>query len=169
MYPNFWFYLIVFTQLVAANVMTDIHNTHATTTRPPSAKSIITPPPAFHGKLFRRAIATCGYIRGNSGTNISVPSAADPTLGLIILLASPLTCPDSYNCITTIIAHEAFACCNSIECLDNWGLCQNYGENNCQGYNLDADICSSIYGSILRWYVLTYICHSILAAFLLRI
>jgi len=40
---------------------------------PPSATlpqgSIITPAPQFHDNLLKRSIATCGFVRGNSGTD----------------------------------------------------------------------------------------------------
>jgi hypothetical protein len=32
--------------------------------------SLITPAPVLHGDIFKRSIATCGFIRGNSGTSV---------------------------------------------------------------------------------------------------
>ncbi|KAF1993614.1 hypothetical protein P154DRAFT_395171, partial [Amniculicola lignicola CBS 123094] len=92
--------------------------------------SVITSAPVIHSDVFKRDIATCGFIRGNS--------------------ALPLTCPQNYNCITTFRFVLAFGCCNNIECLDNWATCREYGQNNCMGVNLDEAVCSSIYGSILK-------------------
>ncbi|KAI2483903.1 hypothetical protein Ptr902_02843 [Pyrenophora tritici-repentis] len=89
--------------------------------------SVITPAPIVHGDLFKRAIATCGFIRGNS--------------------ASAVTCPQDYNCITT---KSAFACCNNVECKGNWGFCRPYGESGCNGFDLPESVCASIYGSILQ-------------------
>lgn len=117
---------IEFASVVAANRLGDLR---AGTTPTAGLKSVITPPPAFHAKLFKRALATCGYIRGNT--------------------ASPLTCVDGYNCITTAHALPVFACCNSIECIQDWGICQEYGaQDSCGG--LPPDSCSSIYGSVLK-------------------
>ena len=33
--------------------------------------SVITPAPVLHGDIFKRSLATCGYVRGNSGTRLS--------------------------------------------------------------------------------------------------
>ncbi|OAL57306.1 hypothetical protein IQ07DRAFT_675343 [Pyrenochaeta sp. DS3sAY3a] len=107
----------------------EIRNVRAVVTRTTVVQSVITPPPVVHGELFKRAVATCGFVRGNS--------------------ASPLTCPENYNCISTVRAQPAFACCDSIECLNNWGLCNNFGVSDCNGFDLPAGSCSSIYGSIL--------------------
>lgn len=64
-----------------------------------------------------------------------------------------MTCQEGYNCVTTAHAFAAFACCNNVECLSDWGLCQEYGaQKNCNGYSLPPATCSSIYGSILSWY-----------------
>ncbi|KAK1907276.1 hypothetical protein P3342_005601 [Pyrenophora teres f. teres] len=89
--------------------------------------SVITPAPVVYGDIFKRAIATCGFIRGNS--------------------ASAVTCPQDYNCITT---KSAFACCNNVECKGNWGMCRPYGQNDCNGVDLPDPVCASIYGSILQ-------------------
>ncbi|KAH7377275.1 hypothetical protein BKA66DRAFT_588825 [Pyrenochaeta sp. MPI-SDFR-AT-0127] len=126
-----WSWMAAAASLVAADTTEYVDNKHIDITRTTSPKSIITSPPVFHADLFKRAIATCGYIRGNS--------------------ASPLTCPDGYNCATTAHALPVFACCNSIECINDWGVCQDYGQTDCQpqGIKLPASVCSSIYGSIL--------------------
>jgi hypothetical protein len=65
---GFCMWAIAFASLVAADSPGDLH---AGITPTASLKSVITPPPAFHAELFKRTLATCGYIRGNTGTNIS--------------------------------------------------------------------------------------------------
>ncbi|PVH93273.1 hypothetical protein DM02DRAFT_241492 [Periconia macrospinosa] len=124
---GFCMWVIAFALLAAADSPGDLH---AGITPTASLKSVITPPPAFHAEVFKRALATCGYIRGNT--------------------ASPLTCADGYNCVTT--AHRGavpvFACCNNIECVQDWDTCQEYGQNICGG--LPPPSCSSIYGSVLK-------------------
>ncbi|USP81105.1 hypothetical protein yc1106_08379 [Curvularia clavata] len=92
--------------------------------------SAITPAPYVNGNLFKRLIATCGFIRGDS--------------------ASPVTCGAGYNCVTTIRTALGFACCNNVECSNNWGACRAYGQTDCMGYDLDEGTCSSILGSILQ-------------------
>ncbi|KAF1962078.1 hypothetical protein CC80DRAFT_588694 [Byssothecium circinans] len=123
MRSGFCMWAIASASLVAADSPGDLHAGINPTT---SLKSVITPPPAFHAELFKRALATCGYIRGNT--------------------ASPLTCADGYNCVTTSHALRVFACCNNIECIQDWGICQEYGAQN----SYDGDIYSSIYGQILK-------------------
>lgn len=66
--------------------------------------------------------------------------------------ASPVTCPQDYNCITTQRALNLFGCCNNIECKDNWGVCRPYGQTDCMGNALPDAVCSSIFGPILQWY-----------------
>ncbi|EMD96184.1 hypothetical protein COCHEDRAFT_1069667, partial [Bipolaris maydis C5] len=92
--------------------------------------SAITPAPLAHEDVFKRAIGTCGFIRGDS--------------------ASPVTCGAGYNCVTTIRAQFAFACCNNIECINDWSICRPFGQTDCMGNNLPDDTCSRIYGSILQ-------------------
>ncbi|KAL1792579.1 hypothetical protein ACET3X_009086 [Alternaria dauci] len=92
--------------------------------------SLITPAPQLQGDIFKRSIATCGFVRGNS--------------------ALPITCAEDYNCVTTQHIQLGFACCNNIECLDNWATCRPYGQTDCMGVALPEDTCSSIYGSILQ-------------------
>jgi hypothetical protein len=48
-----------------------------------------------------------------------------------LIIGLPLTCPDGYNCISTVSLQAAWACCNEIQCLGNWGLCNEYGESGC--------------------------------------
>ncbi|KAH6870272.1 hypothetical protein BKA58DRAFT_173730 [Alternaria rosae] len=93
-------------------------------------ESLITPAPKLHDDIFKRSIATCGFIRGNS--------------------ALPVTCAENYNCITTQHLELGFACCNNVECLDDWTTCRPYGQTDCFGYALPEDTCTSIYGSILQ-------------------
>ena len=51
-----------------------------TITRTASPRSAITPPPPdFHAELLRRAAATCGFVRGDSG---NMAAALDNTAGL---------------------------------------------------------------------------------------
>jgi hypothetical protein len=69
-------------------------------------------------------------------------------------IASPLTCPENYSCMTTVRLELQFGCCNNIECISAWGICRNYGQKDCMGNNLDDGLCSSIVGPILQWYVL---------------
>lgn len=45
----------------------EIRNVRAVVTRTTVVQSVITPPPVVHGELFKRAVATCGFVRGNSG------------------------------------------------------------------------------------------------------
>jgi hypothetical protein len=68
--------------------------------------------------------------------------------------ASPLTCPENYNCMITMHLELNFGCCNNIECAENWGICRDYGQKGCMGNALDDVVCASIVGSILQWYVL---------------
>ncbi|KAF1972861.1 hypothetical protein BU23DRAFT_144548 [Bimuria novae-zelandiae CBS 107.79] len=123
---GFCMWVIAFAPLVAADSPEYLH---AGITLTASLKSVITPPPDFHAELFKRTLATCGYIRGNT--------------------ASPLTCADGYNCVTTVRALSLFACCNNIECVQDWGICQEYGaQDSCGG--LPQELCSSIYGPVLK-------------------
>ncbi|EMD69090.1 hypothetical protein GGP41_004895 [Bipolaris sorokiniana] len=92
--------------------------------------STITPAPLAHEDVFKRAVGTCGFIRGDS--------------------ASPVTCGAGYNCVTTLRAQYAFACCNNVECIDDWSVCRPFGQKDCMGNNLPDDTCSRIYGSILQ-------------------
>ncbi|KAF2707709.1 hypothetical protein K504DRAFT_435623 [Pleomassaria siparia CBS 279.74] len=130
MYLNYWVHLVAYALPAAANVTETVQNVLFKVTPTSSRGSVITYPPVLPVNIFKRSIATCGYVRGNS--------------------VSPLICGNDYNCITSMGIQAAFACCNNIECPDNWGICQDYGQNNCQGSNLDPAVCSSIYGSILH-------------------
>ncbi|KAH9875046.1 hypothetical protein J1614_004534 [Plenodomus biglobosus] len=103
---------------------------HEMSTQTTEATSVITPPPIVHNGLEKRAIATCGYISGNS--------------------ASPLTCPNGYNCATATHTDPVFGCCNNIECLDDWGWCRDFGQGGCQGYDLDDTVCTSFLGPLLQ-------------------
>jgi hypothetical protein len=64
-----YLYTFVFASMVTAK---DVQNlpVQATTTRAAVPASIITPAPVLHDDVFKRAIATCGFIRGNSGTEM---------------------------------------------------------------------------------------------------
>lgn len=120
--------------------------------------AVITPAPTLRNQLQRRSIATCAYVRGNSGMCSSRGLEVFKQLKKLILfnfVALPLTCPDGYNCINSLAIQPAWACCNDIECLGNWGLCNEYGASGCGGVNLDTNLCSSIYRApILQWSVL---------------
>ncbi|KAH9864875.1 hypothetical protein IAQ61_008820 [Plenodomus lingam] len=94
------------------------------------AANMITAPPVLHNDLGKRAIATCGYVSGNS--------------------ASPLTCPNGYNCATAIHTDAVFGCCNNIECLDDWGWCRDFGQGGCQGFDLEEGVCTGIFGPVLQ-------------------
>jgi len=129
MRPSLRFDVLSIAALVAGK---DIPNPHvrATGVQVAIPESLITPAPVLHGDIFKRSVATCGFVRGNSEL--------------------PITCAEDYNCITTQQLDLGFACCNNVECLDNWATCRPYGQTDCFGYSLPADTCSSIYGSILQ-------------------
>lgn len=93
------------------------------------ALALITPAPAvdYQAIFARDKIATCGYISGKA--------------------ASPLTCPQSYMCTSTMFG-AGWGCCDQIQCKGNYHVCVDYGGNQCPG--LDDDTCSSIYTSILK-------------------
>ncbi|KAF2850939.1 hypothetical protein T440DRAFT_423772, partial [Plenodomus tracheiphilus IPT5] len=103
---------------------------HTMSTQTTEATSVITPPPIIHDELAKRALATCGYVSGNS--------------------ASPLTCPNGYNCATAMHTDYVFGCCNNIECLDDWGWCRDFGQGGCEGYDLGEAVCTSIFGPVLQ-------------------
>ncbi|MCJ1348701.1 hypothetical protein MMC31_006934 [Peltigera leucophlebia] len=90
----------------------------------------VTPGPEIGSKgIFARAnIATCGYISGNA--------------------ASPLTCPESYMCSSTVLyAGAGWGCCDQIQCQGNYNVCVDYGGNLCP--NFESQLCKNIYTSIL--------------------
>jgi hypothetical protein len=57
--------------IAALVVGKDVPNPQVRATRVEEATpaSLITPAPLLHGDIFKRSIATCGFIRGNSGTS----------------------------------------------------------------------------------------------------
>jgi hypothetical protein len=61
---GFFYYVFVFASLVTANNIRDL----PTQARAVPA-SVITPAPVLHDDVFKRSIATCGFVRGNSGTH----------------------------------------------------------------------------------------------------
>jgi hypothetical protein len=78
-------HLFAFASLVVAK---DIPNlpARAASTQDTVPASVITPGPVLHGDVFKRSIATCGYIRGNSGTHVSEKSISMPNEGNSIAL-----------------------------------------------------------------------------------
>jgi hypothetical protein len=54
--------------LATLSTAQNIEEPQRTITKASISASLITPAPIVHGDVFKRAIATCGYIRGNSGT-----------------------------------------------------------------------------------------------------
>lgn len=79
--------------------------------------------------LFARGdVSTCGFVSGD--------------------VKSPLTCPTSYSCTSTVQDMIGWACCDQIQCAGNYRICADYGAQLCAG-GLDASDCSSIYTSIL--------------------
>ena len=63
------FYVLSIAALVAGK---DIPNpqVRATGVQVAIPQSLITPAPVLHGDIFKRSVATCGFIRGNSGALI---------------------------------------------------------------------------------------------------
>jgi hypothetical protein len=61
---GFFYYVFAFGSLVTAS---QIRNLPAQARAVPA--SVITPAPILHGDVFKRSIATCGFVRGNSGTH----------------------------------------------------------------------------------------------------
>jgi hypothetical protein len=63
---KFCFRLLAFASLVSAH---DVRNIPVQATLAQAVPaSLITPAPVLHDDIFKRSIATCGFIRGNSGT-----------------------------------------------------------------------------------------------------
>lgn len=120
-----------------------------------SHAAVITPGPSLRNQLQRRSPETCAYVHGDScacpGRFLGFLNGSEELISLNFI-ALPLVCPDGYNCVNTLGVQPAWACCNEIECTENWGLCNEYGASGCNGVDLDAAVCSSIYGSILRWF-----------------
>ncbi|XP_014559451.1 hypothetical protein COCVIDRAFT_24177 [Bipolaris victoriae FI3] len=129
MFPKFG---VLFLLLAGLALARDIPQVPVQTPTSPTLApaSAITPAPLAHEDVFKRAIGTCGFIRGDS--------------------ASPVTCGAGYNCVTTVRAQYAFACCNNVECINDWSVCRPFGQTDCMGNNLPDDTCSRIYGSILQ-------------------
>lgn len=103
--------------------------------------------------LFARGdVSTCGFVSGD----VSMSPRYSFYLGFPtdmhgpLFLESPLTCPTSYSCTSTIQDMIGWACCNQIQCAGNYRICVDYGAQLCAG-GLDASDCSSIYTSILSW------------------
>ncbi|KAI8934852.1 hypothetical protein NX059_008531 [Plenodomus lindquistii] len=122
-------FLAIFAKLTSAVFLQEQH-TREMSTKTTEATGVITPPPDIHNELVKRAIATCGYVSGNS--------------------ASPLTCPTGYNCATAMHTDYVFGCCNNVECLNDWGWCREFGQSGCQGYDLEEPVCTSILGPVLQ-------------------
>jgi hypothetical protein len=61
---GFFYCVFGFVSLVTASNIRNL----PTQARAVSA-SVITPAPVLHGDVFKRSIATCGFVRGNSGTH----------------------------------------------------------------------------------------------------
>ena len=77
-------------------------------------------------------------------------SKVAPKLTFSALLASPLTCPTGYSCGPTYLdINVGWACCDQIQCVGNYNVCEDYGQDLCG--NLGGDSCSSAYTSILSW------------------
>lgn len=113
----------------------------------PNALSMITPAPVVRKQnlLERATPETCGYVSGNPGRILY----QSPLLGAKTAAASPLTCPQSYSCTSTMLFAAAWACCNQIQCLGAYRTCANYGDDICMG--LEDAVCSGIYTSYLSW------------------
>lgn len=107
-----------------------------------------------HPLFARGDVSTCGFVSGDASM-----SPSPHTLSLSVQfrtdmhdprsLESPLTCPTSYSCTSTIQLMLGWACCDQIQCAGNYYTCVDYGAQLCDG--LDAAGCSSIYISILSW------------------
>lgn len=81
-----------------------------------------------HSLFARGDVATCGFVSGDA--------------------KSPLTCPTSYSCTSTVQDLIGWACCDQIQCAGNYYTCVDYGAQLCDDDLGDA-ACSSIYTSIL--------------------
>ncbi|CAF9928212.1 MAG: hypothetical protein ALECFALPRED_003980 [Alectoria fallacina] len=89
-----------------------------------AAIPLITEPAQINADLLlKRSLATCGYISGNAG----------------------------YSCTSTVGDFVGWACCDQIQCQGNYRTCADYGADICGG--LAAPECTSIYVSILSWFV----------------
>ncbi|MCJ1469162.1 hypothetical protein MMC07_007795 [Pseudocyphellaria aurata] len=122
------FHLVIFSSLGSGAIVTK--PVLPLTRKVDAAPAFITPAPivAYQAVLARDSAATCGYVSGNA--------------------ASPLTCPPSYMCSSTILNAPSWGCCDQIQCQGNYHVCQDYGGNLCK--NLGDDTCSRIYTSILK-------------------
>lgn len=61
------FYVLALATLATAE---NIQKPHISKTKTSVSERIITAAPVLHNDLFKRAIATCGFVRGNSGTHV---------------------------------------------------------------------------------------------------
>lgn len=120
---SFAFLLLTFRPIVALS-FPDRYLVHA-------REPMITQAPQLedHPLFARGDVSTCGFVSGDAN--------------------SPLTCPTSYSCTSTVQDLIGWACCNQIQCAGNYRTCVNYGAQLCNG--LDNADCSSIYTSILSW------------------
>lgn len=114
----------------------------------------VTPAPEIGSKgIFARAnLATCGYVSGNAGEKSKKPHVlllGPPYLTAQHRTASPLTCPESFMCSSTVLYAAGWGCCDQIQCQGNYNVCVDYGGNLCP--NLDNQLCKNIYTSILSW------------------
>jgi hypothetical protein len=148
-YTMFWLFLA---GLATAK---DIPRMPAETLSSPTVSfaSAITPAPYLHKDLFKRVIATCGFVRGDSGTFYLHSTCIFDHWQLTFITAAPVTCSEGYNCVQAGKYSQGFACCNEVECLADWGICRPYGQKGCMGNSLEDDVCASIYGPILQWSV----------------
>lgn len=63
---KFGFFVSCLVWLAASKDVPDVA-VRATGAQAAVPASVVTPAPVLYGDIFKRAIATCGYIRGNSG------------------------------------------------------------------------------------------------------
>ena len=106
-----------------------------------------------HPIFARGDVSTCGFISGDASMSPSSPSFSPSNFVTNMndsrSTESPLTCPTSYSCTSTVQDLVGWACCDQIQCAGNYRICVDYGAQLCGG--LDAADCSSAYTSILSW------------------
>ena len=115
---------------------------------------LITQAPRLDDRLLvaRGDVSTCAFVSGDVRKS---PMSHFFQLQLrtdthdLFHLDSPLTCPTSFSCTSTVQDLVGWACCDQIQCVANWYTCVDYGAQLCE-LN-DPGECSSIYTSILSW------------------
>ena len=113
------------------------------------ARPLITPPPLAPQLLYERDQITWAYISGDSSwyKNQKQTITSDG-----LRTDSPLTCPPGYT-TSHDLGSQIQACCNSLQCVDDWETCIPYG-----GQCTDGLDCSLMYTSWLSWSVRRHNC-----------